>query len=199
VEKVKNLIFPPKDVYAKVLVEEAKIDQDVSQEVKAKKPVIEELSEDQPAPAKLQIVRSGKLKAKAATDDDHKFSVLIVEDDKVTRMVTQRILEKNDYMTTIAEDGIDALLQLGRADFDLILSDINMPNLDGFKLLEMMGQKGIACPVILMTGSTSDETEIRGFELGAFDYIKKPIQKDVLLKRIKNVLAKSSDKKFKTA
>ena len=117
----------------------------------------------------------------------------------MTRMVTQRILEKNDYMTTIAEDGIDALLQLGRADFDLILSDINMPNLDGFKLLEMMGQKGIACPVILMTGSTSDETEIRGFELGAFDYIKKPIQKDVLLKRIKNVLAKSSDKKFKTA
>ena len=46
VEKVKNLVFPPKDVYAKVLVEEAKIDQDVSQEVKAKEPVIEELSED---------------------------------------------------------------------------------------------------------------------------------------------------------
>ncbi len=69
--------------------------------------------------------------------------------------------------------------------YNLILSDINMPNLDGFKLIEMKSQKEIDTPVMLMTSSESTEDEIRGYELGAVDYIKKPIQKEILLLRVK--------------
>ncbi len=85
-------------------------------------------------------------------------------------------------------DGIEALLCLGKEEFDLILSDINMPNLDGFKLLEMMGQKGIKAPVIFMTSKTNPEDEAMGFKLGAMDYIKKPMQKEMLRLRVERVL-----------
>ena len=65
-----------------------------------------------------------------------------------------------------------------------------MPNLDGFKLLEMMGQKGIKAPVIFMTSRIDPEDELRGFKLGAMDYIKKPIQKEILLLRVERMLEK---------
>ncbi|MBC7839185.1 MAG: Flp pilus assembly complex ATPase component TadA [Nitrospiraceae bacterium] len=114
-----------------------------------------------------------------------KTSILILEDDVDTQMLIVRILEKGGYETTVAGDGIEALLHLGKTDFDLILSDITMPNLDGIKLLEMNNQKGITTPVIFLTATTEAETEQKCLELGAVDYIKKPIQKDILLMRVK--------------
>ena len=99
-------------------------------------------------------------------------------------------MENSGYIVTIAEDGIDALLRMGESQYDLILSDINMPNLDGFKLLEMKNQKGIETPVIFLTGRSSSEDKKRGFELGAADYIKKPIDKEALLLSVKNVIEK---------
>jgi len=117
-----------------------------------------------------------------------KASILLVEDDKDSQKLIARFLENSDYKVTIAQDGIDALLNIGKKDFDLIISDINMPNLDGFKLLEMMNQKDIEAPVMFLTSRTSQEDEIKGFELGATDYIRKPVKKDVLLLRVTNVL-----------
>ncbi|TAL08525.1 MAG: response regulator [Nitrospirae bacterium] len=111
-------------------------------------------------------------------------SVLVLEDDADTQALLKRILEKGGYETTVAGDGIEALLYLGKKDFDLILSDINMPNLDGIKLLELNNQKGIATPVIFLTAQSGEESEQKCLELGAVDYIKKPIQKDILLMRV---------------
>jgi DNA-binding response OmpR family regulator len=85
-------------------------------------------------------------------------------------------------------------LHLGSKDFDLILSDITMPNLDGIKLLEMNKQKGITTPVIFLTAQTEAETEQKCLELGAVDYIKKPIQKDILLMRIKRACSRPAVK-----
>ena len=71
-----------------------------------------------------------------------------------------------------------------------------MPNLDGFKLIEMIQQKGIVTPVIFLTGSTSEQDEMRGFELGAADYIIKPIRrKELLLSRILNALKKRENRR----
>jgi DNA-binding response OmpR family regulator len=66
-----------------------------------------------------------------------------------------------------------------------------MPNLDGFKLIEMIHQKGIAVPLIFLTGSTTEQDEVRGFELGAVDYMRKPIRKELLLSRVRNALEKN--------
>lgn len=114
--------------------------------------------------------------------------ILVVEDDAVTRTLIDGFLSGNNYEMVHAGDGADALLQLGRRGFDLVLLDLHMPTLDGLKLLEIMNEKKIQIPVICLTALTGDQVEIRGFELGAADFIRKPIQKEVLLMRVKNVL-----------
>jgi DNA-binding response OmpR family regulator len=83
-------------------------------------------------------------------------------------------------------------MQLGREHFDLILSDVNMPNLDGFKLRETKQQKKIDTPLILLTGESDEASEIKGYEMGVADYLKKPIKKELLLLRVKKVLQQAS-------
>jgi len=165
VEKVKNLIFTPREVYENVLVEDVELEWSKSEKV---------------VPTTLS----------PETKTGDQASILIVEDDEDSRKLIALILENRGYRVTISEDGIDALLYLGKKDFDLIISDVNMPNLDGFKLLEMMNQKGIEAPVIFLSSRDRAEDEKKGLELGAMDYIKKPIQKEILLLRVKSALEK---------
>ncbi len=117
-------------------------------------------------------------------------SVLVVEDDPVTRGVLEGILQGAGYNVVLAEDGADALYQLGKKPFDVLVSDIDMPNLSGLKLLEMMGQKNIDTPAIFLTGLTDEALEVQGLELGAVDFMRKPLKKDLLLIRVKNALAR---------
>jgi len=165
VDKVKGLIFTPNDVYENVLVEDVKVEW-----------------------SKPEKVVPTTLSPETKTGDQ--ASILIVDDDEDTRKLLALILENRGYRVTISEDGIDALLYLGKKDFDLILSDVNMPNLDGFKLIEMMNQKGIEAPVIFLSSRDRADDEKRGLELGAMDYIKKPIPKEILLLRVKSALEK---------
>jgi type II secretory ATPase GspE/PulE/Tfp pilus assembly ATPase PilB-like protein/DNA-binding response OmpR family regulator len=162
-EKVRTLTIALKDVNEKILLEE-----------KVPRKIM---------PASMDV--QGALDRGKVTG-----AILLVEDDDDTQKLITRILESVPYDVTIAGDGIEALTRLEQKDFDLILSDINMPNLDGFKLTEMINQKGIIAPIIFLTGSTSEQDEIRGFELGALDFIKKPIRKELLLSRVRNVLNK---------
>ncbi|MFH1624370.1 MAG: ATPase, T2SS/T4P/T4SS family [Pseudomonadota bacterium] len=166
IEKVRNFIFSPKDIYEKVLIEDIKLERIKPEKLAAETQPLERKEED-------------------------KASILVADDDEDTRNLTELILKNQGYEVTPTKDGVDALLYLGQKPFDLILSDVNMPNLDGFKLLEMINQKGIRAPVIFLTSRTSPEDEMRGLELGALDYVKKPIQKEVLLLRVRSALARS--------
>jgi CheY-like chemotaxis protein len=116
--------------------------------------------------------------------------LLVLEDDPDLQALLQLILENNGYAVTIAGDGVDALMQLGRQHFDLILSDINMPNLDGLQLLEIKNQKGLQVPLIVLTADSTEECEQKCLELGAIDYITKPFRKDILLLRVRRALGK---------
>lgn len=118
--------------------------------------------------------------------------ILVVEDEPVTQRLLKKILEDRGYEVVIAGDGIDALMELGKRNFDLILSDLSMPNLDGFKLLDFINMKGIHTPVIFLTGSDDVEDEIKVLALGAKDYIKKPLNRDLLLLRVSKVLHQSA-------
>lgn len=120
--------------------------------------------------------------------------VMVVEDDASTQLLLRRTLERRGYQVIVAADGTEALWQLGQHRFALILSDITMPNFDGFQLLRFLQQKSIATPVILLTAHMEEQEEVRGFELGAFDYIKKPIQPAVLLQRVHRALAAADDR-----
>lgn len=92
-------------------------------------------------------------------------------------------------MVTLAEDGAAALLDLGKKDFDLVISDVNMPNLDGFSLMNTIKQKGIKTPVIFVTSLSDSENEIEGLKKGAADYLKKPVKKELLLLRVEKLLS----------
>ena len=72
--------------------------------------------------------------------------------------------------------------------FDLVLSDIDMPNLDGLALLRVMSERGIDTPAMFLTAMTATESEVEGLRLGASDYVRKPIHTEVLLLRVRNVL-----------
>ncbi len=115
-------------------------------------------------------------------------SILAVDDDPDIRALVKLHLEGGGFQVESAEDGIEALMALGRGRFDLVLSDINMPNLDGLKLMEMINQKGIVVPTIFLTGEEDDALEARMLSLGAADFIRKPIHKDALLIRVKRAL-----------
>jgi len=115
-------------------------------------------------------------------------AVLVVEDEPVTRAVLEGFLGLADYDVTAVSDGADALFQLSNRRFDLILTDIAMPSVDGLALAEVVTRKGLHTPVIFVTGQPGDELEVKGLELGAVDYIRKPIQKDVLLLRVRKAL-----------
>jgi CheY-like chemotaxis protein len=111
-----------------------------------------------------------------------------VEDEVINQKIISSILKSADYEVEVAPDGIVALMQIAKEKFDLILSDIAMPNFDGYQLLEYMKQNNIKIPVVFMSGYTSEEDEIKGLRMGAAEYIKKPIEKDILLLRLGKIL-----------
>jgi CheY-like chemotaxis protein len=115
-------------------------------------------------------------------------SVLVVEDEIVTREHLIAILTAAGYAVVAAADGAAALILLSRRPFDLILSDIMMPVLDGLQLLEIVRDKRIETPVVFLTGRTGSASEARARQLGAVDYITKPIDREVLLRRLASAL-----------
>lgn len=133
-------------------------------------------------PSDLQRNRKAIEKAKAR--------VLVVEDEVINQKVIAGILKSDGYDVEIAPDGIIALMQLSKGNFDVVLSDIAMPNLDGYQMLEFMKANKINIPVAFLSGYTNPEDEARGLRLGAADYIRKPIDRDLLLLRLKRLLNK---------
>ena len=174
-EKVKNFKFSVKQICGTVLIEEAEL---VSPAKKTTRIIQDRKLEGEQIESKM--VQDEKL-----PDNKH---ILLVEDDRDIRRVVARLLEKDGYSVTVAEDGIAALLHMGKSTFELILSDVEMPNLDGFKLLEMKNQKGIKTPVIFLTSRANVQDEALGFKMGAVDYIRKPFNKETLLLRINSIL-----------
>lgn len=116
--------------------------------------------------------------------------ILLVEDNLLNRQLVISMLDEKKFEIVIAEDGAQALLHLGNRPFDLILLDIKLPNIDGLTLLKVIRENGYHTPTILMTAMPGSEPEIRGLRLGAADFVRKPLQKSVLLARIQKALGK---------
>lgn len=121
-------------------------------------------------------------------------SLLIVENNERYQKLLSQILASEDYRITIARDGVEAIFYMGKEQFDLVISEIDVPNLDGFKLLEMRNKQGIKTPWIFLTIRSSREDEILGLQAGAVDYIVKPFDRETLLMRIRNAFPKSEHK-----
>jgi predicted GH43/DUF377 family glycosyl hydrolase/CheY-like chemotaxis protein len=120
--------------------------------------------------------------------DKPKARILVVEDEVINQKVISAILKTEGYEVEIAPDGVVALMKIGKGEFDVILSDVAMPNLDGYQMMEYLNENGIEIPVIFLSGQLSSDDEVKGLRLGAADYIKKPVERNILLMRLEKLL-----------
>jgi len=119
---------------------------------------------------------------------DRPVLILLVEDDLVSSALMEGFLADAGYEVVSVTDGADALIEIGRRRFDLLLLDINVPTLNGLRLFEIMIRKGIDTPAIFVSGVASAEVEARSLEIGAADFLRKPIRKEVLLPRVRSIV-----------
>jgi EAL domain-containing protein (putative c-di-GMP-specific phosphodiesterase class I) len=108
--------------------------------------------------------------------DDDRPRALLVDDDPTVRQACARMLAARGYVVETAGDGEAATEAIGRASFDVILTDIVMPGMDGIRLLDRVRERDLDVPVILLTGAPSLETAILAIERGALRYLIKPLE-----------------------
>jgi len=117
-------------------------------------------------------------------------TILIVEDDEITRTVLQRRLEAKGYMVLAVSGGRQALETVERQPVDLVLLDTVMPEMDGLEVLERLREKRTATdlPIIMVTYKESSSDVVRALRLGANDYVAKSLDFEVILARVRTHL-----------
>jgi len=114
--------------------------------------------------------------------------ILLVEDDPNFGTVLKDYLALNDYNVTHAKDGIEGLIMFKNNDFDLCILDVMMPRKDGFSLAQDIRVTNKEVPIIFLTAKTLKEDVLKGYAVGADDYLNKPFDSEVLLFKIKAIL-----------
>ncbi|KAB1064035.1 response regulator transcription factor [Salibacter halophilus] len=117
-------------------------------------------------------------------------TILVIEDDSVVRENLEEILSFKGYNVISSENGQQGLAMAKKRNPDLIISDIMMPEMDGYDLVKTMREDYALqdIPVILLTAKTMTDSKIRGLEIGADDYITKPFESKELLARVNNLI-----------
>ncbi len=110
--------------------------------------------------------------------------LLIVDDDKLLNHNMTWLLRRKGYEVTGVEDGESALASIETQEFDVIILDQKMPGMGGIEALREIKKKHPDIEVIILTGASSVESAVKGFEFGAYDYTTKPMQMDILEEKI---------------
>lgn len=121
-------------------------------------------------------------------ETENKKNILLVEDEKNFGTVLRDYLTMNNYSVTWCEDGAHALDVIKRNSFDLCLLDVMMPKVDGFTLASELKILNSEMPFIFLTARNMKEDVLKGYKLGADDYITKPFDSEVMLMKINVVL-----------
>jgi len=122
-------------------------------------------------------------------------TILVIDDEPATLKVMEANLRREGYAVCIAADGQAGLAQLGSQQIDVVIADYMMPNLDGIALLEKMRALGLEVPVIIITAYGSIEHAVKAMQLGAANYLAKPIHYDELMVVLQKTLEHSHLKK----
>lgn len=115
------------------------------------------------------------------------MKILLLEDDLILNEIITEFLESKNFDVTSTFDGEDALTQLYSNIYDLLLLDVNVPNMNGFELLGKLREEKITTPAIFITSLNQMDDLKTGFEVGCNDYIKKPFELQELELRINNI------------
>lgn len=120
------------------------------------------------------------------------FKILVVEDNKNLRKLMVTYLKKNNYEPLEAEDGEQALDILDKNHIDLIITDIMMPNMDGYELTKELRNANYMLPILFITAKESIDDKRKGFLIGADDYMVKPVDMDEMVLRVGVLLRRAN-------
>lgn len=130
-------------------------------------------------------------------NENSKGQILLAEDDLNLGFLTMESLEAEGYSVKLCKDGTSAIAALKSHRFDLYILDVMMPNKDGFQVAEAIRAGDKETPIIFLTARSMKEDKLKGFNLGADDYITKPFEEEELIARVEAILRRS--KKVETA
>src|ERR1019366_9441162 len=116
--------------------------------------------------------------------------VLVVDDDESARRALERALRDDGFSVSAAADGVDALAEARRAPPDLVLTDLQMPRMDGVELCQSLHAIEPDLPVIVVTASSEMQSVVESLRAGAEDYLVKPLEYDVVLWRVERSIAR---------
>ncbi len=119
------------------------------------------------------------------------FRILIVDDDRHTRLLYQAVLERENYTVFCAENGLRALELLDREHIDLAVVDVMMPEMDGYTFTKQLREAGSSLPILMVSAKQQPVDRRQGFLAGTDDYITKPVDDQEMLLRIKALLRRA--------
>ena len=122
---------------------------------------------------------------------DDMFKILVVDDDKNTRLLLKAVLEKANYTVTTANDGEEALAVMDKEHIDLVVLDIMMPKMDGYSFTKSLRESNNNLPILMVSAKQLPADKHKGFMVGTDDYMTKPIDNDEMLYRIKALLRRA--------
>lgn len=125
----------------------------------------------------------------------NKYNLLLVEDDESLGYVLSEYLKMNDFNISWVKNGKSALNLLAKQAYDLCILDIMMPEMDGFELARKINERKLNIPFLFLTARSLKIDVLKGFALGAADYIRKPIDEEELVIRLKKLLQLITNKK----
>jgi DNA-binding response OmpR family regulator len=118
--------------------------------------------------------------------------ILLVEDDPNFGTVLKDYLAMNDYDVTHAKNGMEGFEKFKKDDYDLCILDVMMPYKDGFTLAKEIREKNSEVPIIFLTAKALKEDVMKGYKVGADDYLNKPFDSEVLLMKIKAIIQRKA-------
>jgi DNA-binding NtrC family response regulator len=118
-----------------------------------------------------------------------KGKILVVDDEDIVRTSCSRTLVPEGYEVRLAKNGVEGLQMAAGERFDLVLTDLKMPDMDGIEVLRIIKEKWPETVVIIVTGYQTVDTAVKAIKLGANNYIEKPFTPDALLSAVTEALA----------
>ena len=119
------------------------------------------------------------------------FHILVVDDDKNTRMYFEAVLKNNGYGVTVAKNGAEALAIMDKEHIDLVVLDIMMPKMNGYEFTKTLRECDNNLPILMVSAKQTPVDKNKGFAVGTDDYMTKPVNQDEFLYRIKALLRRA--------